>query len=137
MAGIRARIGKQLELSTTPRSIVVTDAINEQQYLAPGANETLLQIVSGVPTYVAPLVAVGIYYGSYEITGVLGTLEYTIPYTATTISHAQVTQVKNSVGGGYYADYIIEVISTTGIKIIYDVQPPVGQKIKFNYLIIK
>jgi hypothetical protein len=90
-----------------------------------------------VPTYVAPLVAVGIYYGSHEITGALGVLEYTIPYTATTISHAQVTQVKNSVSGGYYADYIIEVVSTTGIKIIYDVQPPVGQKIKFNYLIIK
>jgi hypothetical protein len=137
MAETRLRLSTDLEASATPGSIVVTNASNEQGYLAPGANETLLQIVSGVPTYVAPTVALGIYYGNYEVTGVLGTLEYTIPYTATTISHAQVTQVKNTLGGGYFADYIIEVVSTVGIKITYDVQPPVGQLIKFNYLIIK
>ncbi len=134
----RIRISKQTEKSVTVGSIVVTNASNDQKYLAPGANDTLLQIVANVPTYVAPLTAVGIYYGSYEITGVLGQLEYTIPYTNTaTISHVQITQVENSVTGGYYADYIIRAVPTTGIVIIYDVQPPVGQKIKFNYLVIK
>ena len=135
---IRTRIGKQLEKSTTVGSIVVTNASNEQEYIAPGANDTLLQVVSNVPTYVAPLIAVGIYYGSYEITGALGVLEYTIPYTTTaTISHVQITQVENSATGGYYADYIVKAVPATGIKIIYDVQPPVGQLIKFNYLVIK
>ena len=55
MANNRIRIGKQTELSTTPRSVVVTDSINEQQYVPPGINGDLFTIVSGVPTWQAPI----------------------------------------------------------------------------------
>lgn len=51
MALNRIRIGKQTELSATPGSIVITSGANEQQYLAPGANGTVLQVTAGVPTW--------------------------------------------------------------------------------------
>lgn len=72
--------------------------------------------------------------GTYEITGVANQLSYVIPYTGI-INDVQVTESKNSLLSGYFSDFITEIDSGTGINIIYDVQPPVGQKIKFNYLI--
>lgn len=138
MAETRIRIDKQLAKSITPGSILISDADNEAIWKTPGTNGQVLTIVSDVPSFVNPTTAVlGIYYGSYEITGVLAQFEYLIPYTATTISHFQLTQVENSVGDGYYSDYIAKVSVGNGILVKYDVQPPVGQKIKFNYLIIK
>ena len=53
MATNRIRIGKQTELSTTPRSIVITNATNEQEYVPPGADGTVLTVVAGVPTWQA------------------------------------------------------------------------------------
>lgn len=50
----RIRIGKQTELSSNPFSLVKTDASNEQMYLGPGANGTVLTIVAGDPTWSAP-----------------------------------------------------------------------------------
>jgi hypothetical protein len=52
----RIRIGKDTELSATPRSIVITDATNEQQYVPPGANNTILTVVAGVPTWQSPVI---------------------------------------------------------------------------------
>ena len=49
----RNRIGKDHELSAVPRSLVVTSAVNEQMYLAPGTNNQVLTIVGGVPTWTA------------------------------------------------------------------------------------
>lgn len=138
MAETRLRFDLQLEKSITPGSTLVSDSSNVGKWLAPGSEGQLLTIVSSVPTYTNPTTSLlGIYYGSYEITGVLGQFEYLIPYTATTISHFQLTQIENSVGDGYYSDYISKVSVGNGILVKYDVQPPVGQKIKFNYLIIK
>ena len=138
MAEVRARIDKQLSKSITPGSTLVSDSNNEGMWLAPGTEGQIYTVVSGTPTFVNPTVGVlGIYYGTYEITGVLGQFEYLIPYTSTTISHFQLTQIENSVGDGYYSDYISKVSVGNGILVKYDVQPPVGQKIKFNYLIIK
>lgn len=138
MAEVRLRIDKQLAKSITVGSILISDTNNEATWKAPGVNGQILTISSNVPEFVNPTPAVlGIYSGSYEITGVLGQLEYLIPFTATTISNFQLTQIENSVGGGYYSDYISKVSSGNGILVIYDTQPPVGQKIKFNYLIIK
>lgn len=138
MAETRLRIDKQLAKSITPGSILISNTDNEAIWKTPGTNGQVLTIASGVPEFVNPTTAVlGIYYGSYEITGVLGQLEYLIPYTSTTISHFQLTQIENSVGDGYYSDYISKVSVGNGILVKYDIQPPVGQKIKFNYLIIK
>lgn len=50
----RLRLAKQLQLSTTPGSLPVTDGSNEQQYLVPGSNGDVLTIVAGVPAYAAP-----------------------------------------------------------------------------------
>ena len=50
----RIRIGKQLELSATPYSILRTGAANEQEYVVPGANGTVLTIAAGIPTWAAP-----------------------------------------------------------------------------------
>lgn len=134
----RIRLSNQLEKSATIGSLVASDGSNEAKWLAPGSNGQILSISSGNPTYVNPVVSIiGIFYGDYEITGVLGQLEYLIPYTTSTISHFQLTQIENSVGGGYYSDYIAKTSVGNGILVVYDVQPPVGQKIKFNYLIIK
>jgi len=47
----RARIGLQLEKSTTAGSIVKTSAINEQEYLSPGSNGQVLTVVAGVPAW--------------------------------------------------------------------------------------
>lgn len=55
MAESRIRIGKQTEKSVSPQSIVKTNASNEQEYLAPGADGTILTIVAGVPTFQAPV----------------------------------------------------------------------------------
>ena len=138
MAEVRARLDKDLAKSITPGSTLISNSDNEGMWLAPGDNGQIYSIVAGVPAFVNPTSSVvGIYYGSYEITGVLGQFEYLIPYTATTISHFQLTQIENSVGDGYYSDYISKVSVGNGILVKYDVQPPVGQKIKFNYLIIK
>lgn len=138
MGESRLRLDIQLAKSITPGSTLVSDDENQGMWLAPGEEGQVYSIVEGVPTFVNPATALlGIYSGSYEITGVLGQLEYLIPYTTTTISNFQLTQIENSVGGGYYSDYISKISSGNGILIIYDVQPPVGQKIKFNYLIIK
>lgn len=138
MAETRIRLNLQLEKSITPGSILISNSSNEGKWLAPGSEAQILTTVSGVPTYVNPLISLlGIYVGSYEITGVLGQLEYLIPYTTTTISNFQLTQIENSVGDGYYSDYIAKVSTGNGILIKYNVQPIVGQKIKFNYLIIK
>jgi hypothetical protein len=138
MGEVRARLDIQLAKSITPGSTLVSDSNNEGKWLAPGTNGQVYTVVSGIPTFVDPSTAVlGIYYGSYEITGVLTQFEYLIPYTATTISHFQLTQVENSVGSGYYSDYIAKIDTGNGILVKYDTQPPVGQKIKFNYLIIK
>jgi len=134
----RIRLNTQLEKSVTAGSTLISDSNNEGSWLAPGSSGQLLTIVGGIPTYTNPTPSIlGINYGSYEITGVLGQFEYLIPYTTTTISHFQLTQIENSVGGGYYSDYISKVSVGNGILVVYDVQPPVGQKIKFNYLIIK
>lgn len=134
---VRSRLDIDLEKSLNPYSLIVTNSNNEAGYLPPGSNDQILGIVSGNVSYITPNSnLIGIFYGSFEITGVLGVLEYTLPYTLTTISHFQVTQVKNSTGGFYFAPFGTES-TNTGIKIYYDLQPPVGQKIKFNYLIIK
>ena len=134
----RIRLDKQLEKSATNGSVLISDSNNEGKWLVPGSNGQLLVVTSGIPTYTNPLPSVlGINYGSYEITGILGQLEYLIPYTTTTISHFQLTQIENSDLGGYYSNYISKISSGNGILIVYDMQPPVGQKIKFNYLIIK
>ena len=134
----RARLDIQLAKSITPGSTLVSDSNNEGKWLAPGTNGQVYTVVAGIPLFVDPTTAfLGIYYGTYEITGVLTQLEYLIPYTATVISHFQLTQVENSDGNGYYSDYIAKVSVGNGILIKYDTQPPVGQKIKFNYLIIK
>jgi hypothetical protein len=74
-------------------------------------------------------------YGTFEITCNLNQLIYTIPFTNNILSF-QVTQIENSTGGGYYSDYICKINSGVGIDIIFDVQPPVGQLINFNYFII-
>jgi len=47
----RIRIGKQTELSATPYSIIRTGATNEQEYVAPGANGSVLTIAAGIPTW--------------------------------------------------------------------------------------
>lgn len=78
----------------------------------------------------------GLKQGEYEITSIGNTLEYIIPYTSL-IKSFQLTEIKNSDGVGYYDDYISEYIEGVGIKIIYNLQPPINQKIKFNYLIIR
>lgn len=52
MSETRLRISKQLELSTTPGSIIMTDSSNESVYLAPGTNGQVIKIVAGTPTYV-------------------------------------------------------------------------------------
>jgi hypothetical protein len=53
MAEVRLRVGKDLEKSAVARSILITDAANEVQFVPPGANGTYLTIVAGVPTYAA------------------------------------------------------------------------------------
>jgi uncharacterized protein YjlB len=52
----RVRLGKQLEKSVSAHSIIKTDASNEQEYLAAGANGEILTITAGVPTWAAPVV---------------------------------------------------------------------------------
>lgn len=42
MANTRIRIAKQLEKSTTPSSVIITDSSNEQIYVAPGTNGQVL-----------------------------------------------------------------------------------------------
>lgn len=54
MAETRQRIGLQLEKSASAGSIIVTNAQNEQTYVAPGTNGDVLTVVAGVPTYQAP-----------------------------------------------------------------------------------
>jgi hypothetical protein len=138
MAETRIRLNLQLEKSITPGSILISNSSNEGKWLTPGSEGQILTVASGIPTYSNPLISLlGIYIGSYEITAVLGQLEYLIPYTTTTISNFQLTQVENSVGDGYYSDYISKISIGNGILVKYNVQPVVGQKIKFNYLIIK
>lgn len=51
MALPRLRISDQTELSSTPGSVVVTDAANKQYYLVPGSNGQVLTIASGVPAW--------------------------------------------------------------------------------------
>lgn len=51
-AQTRLRIGKQLEKSITPGSIVKTNALNEQEYVPPGTEGTYLKVVGGVPMWV-------------------------------------------------------------------------------------
>ena len=53
MALNRLRIQKQLELSATPGSVITTSGANEPQYLPPGADGTVLQVVAGVPAWTA------------------------------------------------------------------------------------
>ncbi len=53
MSENRATIGKQLEKSLLAGSIIVTTVANEQAYVAPGANGTVLTVVAGVPTWSA------------------------------------------------------------------------------------
>jgi len=90
----------------------------------------------GVTKYTIPKIQ-EINYGAYEITAVASQLEYLIPFTTTTIGSFQLTEVENSVGGGYYANYIAKVSVGSGILVKYATQPTVGQKVKFNYLVIK
>jgi hypothetical protein len=47
----RLRIQKDLEKSLTPGSMITTDALNEAQYIAPGANGQYLSVVAGTPTW--------------------------------------------------------------------------------------
>ena len=54
MAETRIRIDKQIWKSVTPGSVVVTDSNNEQQYVVPGSNGQVLQVVAGVPAWVTP-----------------------------------------------------------------------------------
>jgi hypothetical protein len=49
----RLRIQKDLELSATPRSLLITDGVNEPAYTAPGTAGQVLTMVSGVPTWAA------------------------------------------------------------------------------------
>ena len=53
MSENRATIGKQLEKSLSPFSIIVTSALNEQQYVPAGTNGQVLTVVAGVPTWSA------------------------------------------------------------------------------------
>jgi hypothetical protein len=50
----RIRLNKQIEMSQNPGYIVVTDSLNEPNYVAPGSNGQVLTIVSGVPAYADP-----------------------------------------------------------------------------------
>lgn len=50
----KIRINSELENSTTPGSIIVTDNSNEAIYVAPGSNGQVLTVVSGVPQYATP-----------------------------------------------------------------------------------
>lgn len=54
MAETRIKLGKQLEKSAVPYSILVTDSASKQKYTAPGAEDTVLTIVGGVPTFQLP-----------------------------------------------------------------------------------
>jgi len=47
----RINISQQTELSLVPGSIVITDALNRQRYLGPGANGDLLTVVAGSPAW--------------------------------------------------------------------------------------
>ena len=47
----RINISQQAELSLVPGSIVITDALNRQRYLGPGANGDLLTVVAGSPAW--------------------------------------------------------------------------------------
>jgi hypothetical protein len=52
MADTRARIGKQLEKSATPGSVIRTTASNEQEYVAPGTpGQALIVNASNVPEW--------------------------------------------------------------------------------------
>jgi hypothetical protein len=42
---------KRMELSLVPQSIIKTGVNNEQEYLAPGSNGSVLKVISGVPTW--------------------------------------------------------------------------------------
>ena len=84
------------------------------------------------PVNICPNTIVG---GEFEITATLGNLSYTIPI-ASNFTYYSITEKENSLGGGYYSSFISKKISGTGIQITYPVQPPVGQKIKFEYLLI-
>lgn len=53
MSENRAIIGKQLEKSLTAGSVIRTNGSNEQEYVAPGANGTVLTVVSGTPQWAA------------------------------------------------------------------------------------
>jgi len=54
MATSKIRPQFQLERSTTPGSILISDASNDYQHTAPGTDGDVLTIVGGVPTYSAP-----------------------------------------------------------------------------------
>ena len=51
MSENRVTISKYLEKSLTPYSSLMTDASNEANYLAPGADDQLLAIIAGIPTW--------------------------------------------------------------------------------------
>ena len=48
----RLRIAQQLQLSAASGSIIVTSGSNKQEYLVPGSDGQVLQIVGGFPTWV-------------------------------------------------------------------------------------
>jgi len=77
----RIRISKETELSLVPRSLVVTDASNEQMYLAPGTAGQVLTIVAGVPTWTAAPADV---LTSIAYNGTTGVLSYVDELGATT-----------------------------------------------------
>jgi hypothetical protein len=52
MAEPRIKIGLQTELSTSPHSLVKTNASNEQEYFPLGINNQVLFITGGVPTWI-------------------------------------------------------------------------------------
>jgi hypothetical protein len=52
----RIKIAKQIEQSAVAGSIVTTNPSNEQQYVPPGANGTVLSIAAGVPAWAMPAV---------------------------------------------------------------------------------
>lgn len=58
-----------LEQSINPGSIVKTNALNEQEYVSPGANGTILTVVGGVPTWQAAVTP------SFNLEDSLGNIE--------------------------------------------------------------
>jgi hypothetical protein len=51
MAETRLRVGKDLEKSAAARSLLITDAANEVQFVPPGIDGSVLTVVAGVPMY--------------------------------------------------------------------------------------